>query len=254
MRAQLGSFEWVRRTDGILGWRDRWRLVGQACLYGLATLPWEVRRIVGLDRRTLARVDEAVLQPPDSMAARQAEQLMEESVGPMVASHSRRTYAFGAAIAAHDGIDYDREVAYVASLLHDLYWERPDEPQHSHCFTRPAAETAVALADRARWDPSRQQALADAITLHLNVYPPRNSPESYVVFVGARLDMVGYRHWHLDLRTAQRIIDRHPRLDLKRESMRGFDAQAAANPGSRVHFQTRYLASKWFTRHAPFEE
>jgi hypothetical protein len=33
-----------------------------------------------------------------------------------------------------------------------------------------------------------------------------------------------------------------------------FDAQAAANPRSRVHFMTRYLAAKWFIRHAPFEE
>jgi hypothetical protein len=252
--ARLGTFAWVRQTDGILRWRDRWRLLGQACLYGAATLPWELRRLFGLDRRKLAQLDPALLRPPDSKAAREAEELMDESVGAMVASHSRRTYAFAAALAGQDGLDYDREVVYVASLLHDLYWEHPDKPPRPHCFTLPAAEQALDLARTQKWQRSRQDVLADAITLHLNVWPPRDSVECYLVFVGARLDVAGYRHWDLHSETVKTIVERYPRFNLKRESAHGFDAQAAANPGSRVHFETRYLASKWFTRHAPFDE
>jgi len=33
-----------------------------------------------------------------------------------------------------------------------------------------------------------------------------------------------------------------------------FQAQADANPGSRMHFMTRYPAATWFMRHAPFDE
>ena len=43
-------------------------------------------------------------------------------------------------------------------------------------------------------------------------------------------------------------------LQLKQRSCAGFEAHARANPGTRVHFHTRYLASKWFTRRAPFDE
>jgi hypothetical protein len=254
VRRGLGSFQWVRERDGILRWRDRWSLLGQACLYGLATLPWEVRRALGIRRRRLAQVDAGALEPPDSRTAREAEELIADAAGPMVVNHSHRTYAFGAAIAAHDHLTFDREVAYVASLLHDLYWERPDDPPHPHCFTLPAAETAIALATSENWDTARQRAVADAITLHLNVWPPRGSAESYVVFVGARLDVVGYRYWDLPLETVNAVLERHPRLDLKRESARGFEAQAAANPGTRVHFHTRYLGSTWLTRRAPFGE
>jgi hypothetical protein len=254
MRRGLGSFHWVRERDGILRWRDRWSLLGQACLYGLATLPWEARRALGIRRRRWARIEASDLKPPDSRIAREAEQLIADAAGPMVINHSHRTYAFGAAIAAHDRLAFDREVAYVASLLHDLYWERPHDPPYPYCFTLPAAETALALATTEDWEAPRRSAVADAITLHLNVWPPRGSAESYVVFVGARLDVVGYRYWDLHPETINAVLEHHPRLDLKRESARGFEAQASANPGSRAHFHTRYLGSKWFTRHAPFDE
>ena len=253
-RRGLGTFQWTRETEGLLRWRDRCNLIGQAGLYGLAVLPWEVRRALGIRRHRLAQIDADALTPPDSTIARQAEELIANAAGDMVVNHSHRTYAFGAAIAAHERLSFDPELTYVASLLHDLYWERPAEPAHPHCFTLPAAETAIELARDAGWEASRQTALADAITLHLNVWPPRGSPESYVVFIGARLDVLGYRHWDLDPETLSIVLERHPRLDLKRQAAHGFDAQATANPGSRVHFHTRYLASKWFTRHAPFAE
>ena len=250
----VGTVGWARETRGILRPRDRWTLIGQACRYGLATLPWEIRRALGITRRGLGRVDPSALVPPDSVACREAERLLAESSGPMVVNHSHRTYAWGAALAAHDGLRYDTEAVYVASLLHDLYWERPTTPPDPHCFTLPAAEDADSLAAAAGWSEGRRTAVANAITLHLNLWPPRDSPEAYVVFVGARLDIVGYRYWDLHPDTVKTVIDRHPRLQLKRESLAGFEGQAAANPGSRAHFHTRYLASKWFTNRAPFDE
>lgn len=173
---------------------------------------------------------------------------------PMVANHSYRTFAWGAAIARQDKLGFDREVAYVGSLLHDLYWERPDALPTPHCFTLPAVEDATTVCRAAGWDEARSDAAAETITLHLNVRPPRASPEARVVFIGARLDVVGYRYWDIHPETAAAVLDRHPRLDLKQKSYAGFDAQAAANPGSRVHFHTRYLASKWFAGRAPFDE
>jgi hypothetical protein len=172
----------------------------------------------------------------------------------MVANHSRRTYVWGAILAAHDGLRYDREVVYVASLLHDLYAEHPDALPYPHCFTLPEADRARQLTAAAGWEAPRQRAAAEAITLHANLCPPRDSAESYVVCAGARLDVVGYRFWDLHSATVQAVLERHPRLELKRRSVPIFDAQADANPGSRMHFMTRYLAATWFMRHAPFDE
>jgi hypothetical protein len=252
--ARLGTLNWARDTRGILRRRDRLALLGQGCLYVLATLPWEVRRALGIRRRALAQVDRAALAPPDSAICCEAEQLVAEGTSAMVANHSHRTYAWGAALAALDGRSYDREVVYVASLLHDLYAESPDVLPYRHCFTLPEADKTQELGRRACWDKRRARTAAEAITLHANLWPPRDSPEAYVVFVGARLDVVGYRYWDLHPDTVALVLERHPRLDLKRASVPIFEAQAEANPGSRMHFMTRYLAITRFTNHAPFDE
>lgn len=110
------------------------------------------------------------------------------------------------------------------------------------------------LVARAGWDERRAIAAAEAITLHMNLWPPRQSTEAYLVFVGARLDVIGYRYEDLHPETVRQVLERHPRLDLKRESVPLFRAQAEANPGSRVHFYLRFLASNWFMQRAPFKE
>jgi hypothetical protein len=252
--AQLGTLAWTRETGGILRRRDRWTVLGQACLYGLATLPAEVRRVLGIRRRRLTRIDPSALAPPDSRASREAEQLIADGAPAMVVNHSHRTYAWAAALAAHDGVPFDREVVYVASLLHDLYFAEPKRLPELHCFTLPAAERALALGAEAEWDEARAQSAAEAITLHLNLWPPKESPEARFVFLGARLDVVGYRYWDLHPETVGHVLARRPRLELKRQSGPMFARQAAANPGSRVHFYTRYLAVNWFIRRAPFAE
>jgi len=252
-RARLGSLEWTRQTQGIMRPRDRLVFLGQGALYLLATLPWEVRRGLGIERRRLARIESGALAPPDSRVCREAEELVAEGTSPMVRNHSHRTYAWGAALAAHDGLEYDREVFYVASLLHDLYAERPDVLPRPHCFTLPEADRAEALA-AAGWAPPRGRLAAEAITLHVNLWAPRDSAEAYLLFVGSRLDNVGYRYWDLHSETVRSVLARHPRLDFKRECVPIFKAQAAANPGSRMAFMTRYLAVLWFIRRAPFAE
>lgn len=252
--ARLGTLAWTRETGGLLRNRDRLAFLGQGCLYVLASLPWEIRRALGIKRQQLARVDPDSLAPPDSAASREAERLVAEETTPMVANHSHRTWAWGAALAAHDGLTFDREVVYVASLLHDLCAESPHALPYPHCFTLPEADRTESLAAAAGWEERRARAAAEAITLHANLWPPKQSAEAYVVFVGARLDVVGYRYWDLHPDTVNFVLERRPRLDLKRRSVPIFEAQAATNPGSRMHFMTRYLAVTWFMRRAPFRE
>jgi hypothetical protein len=252
--ARLGTLAWTRETRGILRTRDRLALLGQACLYGVATLPAEVRRALGIQRRGLARIDRSILEPPDSGVSKEAEQLIAQAAPVMVVNHSHRTYAWAAALAAHDGVPFDREVVYVASLLHDLHFDDPNALPDPHCFTLPAAERVLRLCVERGWDDARASAAADAVTLHLNLWPPKGTAESRLVFLGARLDVVGYRYWDIHAETVGDVIERHPRCGLKRESRPMFERQAGANPGSRVHFYTRYLAEDWFIQRAPFDE
>jgi hypothetical protein len=253
-RPAVGTLAWTRQTRGILSRRDRIAFLGQACIYGLAMLPEEIRRALGIQRRRLAMIDPAALDPPDSRAAGEAAELIEETAPAMVASHVHRTYAFGVILGAHDRLAFDSEVVYVASMLHDLYFADPQALSAAHCFTLPAADRAESLLADAGWAQNRRDLAAEAITLHLNLRPPRNSAEAYLVYAGARLDVSGYRYGDVRPETLASVLHRHPRLALKQESGPMFDAQAAANPGSRAAFLTRYLGVKWFTQHAPFAE
>jgi hypothetical protein len=253
-RTGVGTLVWVRRTDGILERRDRWTLLGQAFLYAVAMLPAEGRRLLGLRGRRSAPADRSVLVPPDSKVSRDAERLVAGATPPVVANHSRRTYAWAAALAALDGYSYDREVVYVASLLHDLYFARPNEPARPHCFTMPAADYTISFVRRCGWTEGRAAIAAEAITLHASVWPPRNTVEAYLVFAGSRLDIVGYRYGDLHPDMAHAVLNMYPRLDLNRRSSNFMSDQAAANPGSRVDFLSRLPGAEWFMRRSPFPE
>lgn len=253
-RTQVGTLNWTRATTGVLGARDRVSILGQAFLYALVTLPDELRRALGIRRRKLARVDLGQLAPPDSAVARAAQRIANDMAPAMIVNHSERTYLWGAILATHDGLRFDQEVVYVASLLHDIHFTDVNARPNPHCFTLPAAERAQEVGEKHGWNDERRDLAAEAITLHLNLRPPQNSPEAYVVYAGARLDTSGYRYGHIHPRVLQAVLDRHPRLNLKRDSRPMFMAQAAANPGTRVHFYTRYLGVNWFIARAPFEE
>jgi hypothetical protein len=252
-RPAVGTLRWARQTDGILQSRDRWVLLGQALRYGLASVAGNALRLLGTRGRPVP-VDPAMLEPPDSRASREAEQRLAETTPAMVANHSRRSYAWAAALAARDGLAYDKEIVYVASLLHDLYLARPGEPGRPHCFTLPAADGTLSVARGCGWTEQRATVAAEAITLHANVWPPRQTIESYLVFAGSRLDVVGYRYRDLHPSTVGAVLDRYPRLNLTQESVALFAAQARANPRSRLAFLAGLPGAEWFMRRGPFDE
>jgi hypothetical protein len=249
----VGRLAWLRETSGLLRNRDRVALLGQTIIYGLVTAPAEIRRLFGIKRRRVAALDAAALTPPDSAAARSAEECVADVASPMVVNHSYRTYWWGAVLAAHDGLVFDKEVAYVASLMHDTYVDKPDAMEGPHCFTLPAVHATERLGRDAGWEEHRIDLACDAISLHLNLIPPRAGPEAYAVFLGARLDIVGFRHEELSEAARADVLTRYPRLELKRETTPLFESQARSNPGARMHFYTRFLAANWFMRHAPFD-
>jgi hypothetical protein len=249
----VGRLAWLRQTSGLLRNRDRAALLGQTIIYGLVTAPAEIRRVFGIKRRRVAALDAAALNPPDSAAARLAEECVADMASPMVVNHSYRTYWWGAVLAAHDGLVFDKEVAYVASLMHDTYFEKPKAIEAPHCFTLPAVQAMERLGHDAGWEEDRIDLACEAISLHLNLIPPRVGPEAYAVFLGARLDVVGFRYEELGDAARTEVLTRYPRLELKRETTPRFESQARSNPGARMHFYTRFLAANWFMRHALFD-
>ena len=254
-RCSVGTLPWMRQTNGILRPRDCVRLIGQGVLFLLHGAPAELRRALGFRPGRLARFDLAKLRVPDSLASREAERLCAQV--PSIRNHSHRSYVWAVILAAHDGITFDEELLYVASLIHDIAFAEP--PQYpdgrARCFVVACADAVLKVGTSAGWDERRSELAAEAITLHANLYVGRrHGPEAYLLYAGARLDQTGFRYGDLHPDTVHAVLERHPRQGWKRACCGMMSKQAEATPGSRAHFYTRHLAGNSFIMRAPFEE
>ena len=98
-RGRVGSWAWTQRTRGSLNSRERRRLVAAIAA---AQVRYLAGRLVG--RRGAA--DSVDLHPPDSAFAREAERAADEQP-PHLLAHAHRTWAYGRALAAVDGVGVD---------------------------------------------------------------------------------------------------------------------------------------------------
>jgi predicted HD phosphohydrolase len=236
--------------------RDVLSQLGSAVAYQISILPAQTRWLLGLSRPGPLPLDPASVTAPDSAVAREAEALSREASPPAIFNHCLRSYLWGRLLAARHGVKLDDEFFYVACLLHDLgLTERyAGGPASIHCFTLRSAEPARALVEKAGWNAARCDALAEAITLHVNVHVGKpHPPEARFLNASTALDVTGLRCWEFPPETMRAILARHRRLGLKAVILRAWNAEAKARPASRAAFLNRYL---WFNRRirgAPFE-
>jgi hypothetical protein len=152
---------------------------------------------------------------PDSRLARRAEDLVREVSPAFLTNHCLRSHTWSVALAEADHVRFDAELLYVAALLHDLgLVERFDT---GRCFEVDGADAAANLAAEEGWSGERQDALAEAIRLHVAVeIALEDGPEAYLLWHATGLDVTGHRHGDVDPQIVRRVIAAHPRLDFKR--------------------------------------
>jgi predicted HD phosphohydrolase len=237
----VGSLEWARRTHGRLSRRDRIGLVVQGA-----------RRMLPRRGSLAAALDLDAYRPPDTPAAREAEEVCREASSPALEMHSYRTHLWGVAIAGEEGVEYDEEAFYVAALTHDLGLTarfRGHDPQAA-CFSLDSASAArELLAGHPRTD-----VVAEAITLHLNAHVALSQgAEAYLLQLGAAVDVTGYRLGDVERDTRRAILAQHPRHAMKDEFARLMDEEVRVHPDSRPAFFTQRLGFKRLIERAPFD-
>src|SRR6187551_3639355 len=108
-------------------------------------------------------IDPSSLVPPDSPLARDAEVAAQDLLTPALLNHSRRAYAWGAAIAALDGIKFDRELLYLAAMFHDT--GIPSPVPHVD-FTVRSAAVAREFTDSHDVPTDDRELVANVIAMH----------------------------------------------------------------------------------------
>jgi hypothetical protein len=242
------------RTGGKLSRADQLALLRQA-----AQVQW--RRLSVRFTRTLVKHSFSLtpesLHIPDSPTAQRAAELCALLSPVWLAHHCTRTYFWGSLLALRSALSYDEELLYVAAMLHDLgltpaHWGK--DPM-AHCFAVEGARAAKVFAHEAQWDEQRQDALAEAICLHLNVTVSlKQGVEAHLLQAGASCDVIGASSRAITPKTRTLVLERFPRLDFKREFAACLREQVELRPEARAAMLFHSFQFGERIASAPFEE
>ncbi|MCB9662295.1 MAG: HD domain-containing protein [Sandaracinaceae bacterium] len=216
----------------------------------LAALGRRTQRALGFRRPQ--DIELAALGVPDSAIAQQATEIARAAEPAYMFNHSVRTYLFGLAIGEHLGLRADREVLYVASVLHDLALAPGHDGPES--FELEGARKAHDIALDAGMDQTRAALVHEAIALHTSVgIADKREPEVALVHFGAGLDVIGFHAEDVSAATRRAIVEAWPRHAMKEAFAQRLETEVAHKPGCHFRGHAR-LGFAMKVRQAPFAE
>lgn len=205
----IGTIDWMRRTNGVLRGGERARFVVATLLTTARLTPRMLAARLGLRG---SGPDPSALTPPDTALTRDVLDACAD-LDPMLVQHGIRSYLFSRAIGVVEGRTCDDEALFAAAVLHDHAFESMGALT-DRCFTLASADVAEELLAGSHLDPAVCEDVLDAITLHLNpsVGPERGDLQ-HLLHDGVLVDVLGVRGWQLDRDGIARVVERHPRHD-----------------------------------------
>jgi hypothetical protein len=248
----IGSIGWTEQTGGVLSFREGLALTGPLVRDELRItagfLAMALRRHAGRDNA----VDPAALTPPDSSLAREAEEAARDLLSPVLLNHSRRAYAWGAAIAALQDVAFDRELLYVASMFHDT--GLPSPVPHVD-FTVRSAQLAREFGAGRGVPADDLELIANAIAMHHTPgVRPDHGAEAFLLSAGAGVDVFGLRSDRIPDALRRSVVREFPWLGFKREFAALWRAEARQVPRGRGWFLHRFALTDLTIRLAPFRD
>ncbi|MDP3938798.1 MAG: hypothetical protein Q8R92_11795 [Deltaproteobacteria bacterium] len=257
MATSIGTLAWVRETGGRMRPRDVLGQLGRALVDQARLFPPQLLFRLGLSRPRPLALDPRDIKAPDSRVALEAEQMCREAAPPFLLNHCLRTYLWGRLLAAANGLTLDDELFYVASLLHDqgLIDKYAGPEPGVECFTLISAGAARNLAGKSGWPQARQDALSESITLHLNVRVGlENGTEAHLLNASTVVDVLGLRLWEIPAEARAAVLERYPRLGVKKGIAERWTEEGRVRPHGRARFLSRYLLFDLLVRMAPYRE
>jgi len=183
---------------------------------------------------------------PHTRIAYEAEQLCP----PWLRNHCYRTYVIGALLGR--GLSFDPELLFVASMLHDVglanHFAQLSDRGHpdyarteAPCFAVRSAGVAERLASKHGWPRACSHALAEAISLHLNVRVARSrGVEAHLLNAGSAFDVIRLRCRKLPQELIHSIDRRWPRgADFCDDMRTAWNRELEVHADCRVGFLSR---------------
>lgn len=153
---------------------------------------------------------------------------------PLLLNHAVRTYHFGAILDSREGLRIDRELLYVAAVLHDLGLT-PTYEAEPGSFEWVGARRARAFGIEQGMEPRRADLLHDAIALHSSVgIAGSREPEIAMLHYGAGADLFGLRLGEIPPLDLERLLAEWPRCDFKAEFPTCLERQVQLKPNCHI--------------------
>jgi hypothetical protein len=151
---------------------------------------------------------------PDTEICLAARDLAKEHSPEFLFNHVMRTFAFGNAAGATQGAEYDPEMLFLGSVLHDL--GLVDRFIGEGRFEVDGADAAADFLSRQGYPDKKIAVIWDAIALHATLQiPQRKQPEIALVQLGAGVDIGAIPKDVLTPDVIEHILAEFPRLGFK---------------------------------------
>ena len=249
---RTGDIAWSSRTSGQLTGAETRALLPPLAAAHARNAVGRIGMALRLHSGRRAHVPPAAVRPPSSVLTREAERVAQERLSPALLNHGWRCFSFGAALAALERIDVDRELLFAAAMLHDTGLSRPVPGVD---FTVASAHVALEVAETVGLSTAATEVVRTAITLH---HSPdvtlADGPVPYLMSASAAVDVIGMGSWRLPPDLVASVVAERPRLGFKDEFRSQWAAEAAANPRGRARLLRRYGAFDLAIRLAPYSE
>jgi hypothetical protein len=172
----------------------------------------------------------AGLTVPDTKLAREATELVRESVTDLVYHHSRRVFWFGSLQGRNRGLSFDPELLYIGAMFHDLGLNEQFRGSGRRFELDSAGEARRFLQGHGVPEDSIRRVWT-AIALHTTPgIPEFMEPEVALVTAGVEYDVLGIGYHDVSDADRAEITALHPRPGFKRAILEAFTAGIAPKP------------------------
>jgi hypothetical protein len=253
----IGTLNWTRR-GGVLTLSERWRLT-LAAIHKHLALHMETKggaedSRVSLLRRLGPNALQAIDLPRDPVACAASAAAMELQPA-WLANHCLRSYAWASLLALERGQMHDKSLLFVACMLHDLGLTPSAANPADECFTLRGARKAAEILGETGATKPQVDCVCEAITLHLNIeVGVEQGIEAHLLQAGAGFDVVGQRYNEIPAAVRQPVLERYPRLGMKREFCSCALRERRNAPNTRMGLYVRRLGFLELIRKAPYDE
>ncbi len=182
---------------------------------------------------------------PSSTACRAALEVATNYCSPALLHHSIRSYLWAAGYATERNIEFDAELLYVSSLLHDLSLVKEFD-NHSLPFEEAGGHIAWVFGAASGWPVERRKRSAEIIVRHMWAEVDlATDPEGHLLELSTGMDASGRGTEDIPPELRAEVLAKYPRLDFAVEMAACFKDQGARKPNS---LAAKYVAGGFLQR------